>query len=130
MTFSKSEKFQQGLAIRRAVLGEDYVAKALANVDALSEPLQTLVTEYCWGEVWSRDGLDRKIRSLLNIAMLSCLNRPDELSLHLHGALRNGCSHEEISEVILQLGIYAGVPAAIDTMRRFKTILADQEAPE
>ena len=122
-----SERFDQGLAVRRAVLGDAYVDQAIGNADELSNPLQELVTEYCWGTVWTREGLDRRTRSLLNVAMLSALNRPDELSLHLAGALRNGCSKEEIRETILQVGIYAGVPAAIDAMRKFKAVLAEVE---
>lgn len=130
MTTEHSDKFKEGLAVRRAVLGDEYVDKALANADSLGEPLQQLVTEYCWGSVWTRDGLDRKTRSLLNIAMLAAMNRPDELSLHLNGALRNGCSEEEIREVILQLGVYAGVPVAIDTMRKFLEVLRLQSGEE
>jgi len=123
----RSERFDQGLAVRRAVLGDAYVDQAIGNADDLSNPLQELVTEYCWGAVWTREGLDRRTRSLLNVAMLSALNRPDELSLHLAGALRNGCTKEEIREVILQVGIYAGVPAAIDAMRKLKAVLADTD---
>lgn len=127
MNTENPSRYAAGLAVRRAVLGDEYVDHAISSADALSEPLQKLVTEYCWGEIWTRNGLERKTRSLLNIAMLAVMNRPDELSLHLGGALRNGCSKEEIREVILQVGIYAGVPAAIDAMQKFKIILNEHE---
>ncbi len=112
-----NERYERGLEIRRAVLGAEYVDAALASADELSGPLQELVTEYCWGEVWNRDGLPRKTRSLLNIGILTALNRPHELQLHTAGALRNGCTEGEIVEVVLQTAIYCGVPAAVDGMR-------------
>jgi 4-carboxymuconolactone decarboxylase len=111
------ETYEQGLQIRKAVLGEDYVNQALSNADALSMPLQQLVTEYCWGTVWAREGLPRKTRSLINLGMIAALNRPHELKLHVRGALNNGCSKEEVVEAILQIAIYCGVPAAVDAMR-------------
>ena len=116
-------KYDRGLEIRRAVVGEDYVNQALANADEFSKPLQDLVTEYCWGSVWAREGLSRKTRSLLNIGMIAALNRPHELRLHLRGALTNGCSPDEIREVILQVAIYCGVPAAIDSNRIAREVL-------
>jgi 4-carboxymuconolactone decarboxylase len=106
------DTFEKGLEIRRAVLGAEYVDKSIASADDFSRPLQELVTQYCWGEVWGRPGLDRKTRSMLNLAMLTALNRPHELKLHVRGALRNGLSKEEIREVLLQAAIYCGVPAA------------------
>ena len=118
-------KYDRGLEIRRAVVGEDYVNKALANADEFSKPLQDLVTEYCWGSVWAREGLSRKTRSLLNIGMIAALNRPHELRLHLRGALTNGCSPDEIREVILQVAIYCGVPAAIDSNRIAREVLEE-----
>jgi len=108
----RESDFDVGLKIRRAVLGDDYVESALKNADEFSRPFQELTTEYCWGRVWSRAGLSLRDRSLLNIAMLVALNRPRELRLHLKGALRNGCSLEEIREVLLQATIYCGVAAA------------------
>ena len=120
-----SDTFDRGLEIRKAVLGEDYVNKALAGADDFSMPLQQLVTEYCWGTVWARDGLPRKTRSLINLGMIAALNRPHELKLHVRGALNNGCSKEEILEVILQIAIYCGVPAAIDAMRIAREVLAE-----
>ena len=112
-----SKRFDEGLAVRREVLGAEYVDKAIADADDLTRPLQELVTEYCWGAVWTRPGLPRKTRSLINLAMLTALNRPHEVRLHLRGALRNGCTKEEIMEVLLQSAIYCGVPAAIDSVR-------------
>jgi 4-carboxymuconolactone decarboxylase len=118
-------KYDRGLEIRRAVVGEDYVNQALANADEFSKPLQDLVTEYCWGSVWAREGLSRKTRSLLNIGMIAALNRPHELRLHLRGALTNGCSPDELREVILQVAIYCGVPAAIDSNRIAREVLEE-----
>jgi 4-carboxymuconolactone decarboxylase len=109
--------YDKGLGIRRAVLGEAYVDKALSETDRFTEPLQDLVTEYCWGAVWGRDGLSRKMRSMINIAMLSVLNRPHELRTHLRGALANGMTRDEVREVLLQVAIYAGLPAAVDAFR-------------
>ena len=120
-----SEKFEEGLKIRKEVVGEEYVNNSLKNADALTMPLQELVTEYCWGSVWSRDGLPRKTRSLLNLVMLTALNRPHELRLHLVGAINNGCSKEEIMEALLQTAIYCGVPAAIDSTKIAKEVLAE-----
>jgi 4-carboxymuconolactone decarboxylase len=114
---SNSELFKRGLEIRKAVVGAEYVDKSLASADDFTMPLQELVTEYCWGAVWGREDLPRKTRSMLNLAMISILNRPHELKLHINGALRNGVTREEIREVFLQVGIYAGVPAAIDSFR-------------
>lgn len=109
--------FEKGLQIRKAVLGEEYVNRALSNINSFNRPLQELVTRYCWGEVWGRTGLDRKQRSMLNIAMLSILNRPHELKAHVRGAITNGMTPQEISEVLLQVMIYGGVPAAVDSFR-------------
>lgn len=121
------EVFERGLSIRKAVLGDEYVDKSLAAADEFNMPLQELVTEYCWGAVWGREGLPRKVRSMLNIAMLTCLNRPHELRLHLRGALRNGVSEDEIREVLMQVAIYAGVPAAVDAFRTAKEVLGEEE---
>jgi 4-carboxymuconolactone decarboxylase len=111
------KRYEEGLAVRREVLGSAYVDQALANADDLTRPLQDLVTEYCWGEVWTRPGLPRKTRSLLNLVMLTALNRPHEVRIHLRGALTNGCTREEIMEALLQTAVYCGVPAAIDSVR-------------
>lgn len=120
--------FREGLSIRREVLGDAYVDKALAGADDFNRPLQELVTEYCWGAVWGRPGLPRKMRSLLNLAMLTALNRPHEIEAHMRGALRNGCTPAEISEVLLQAAIYCGVPAAVDSFRVARAILAEESA--
>lgn len=119
------ERYEAGLRIRREVLGAAYVDKSIATADDFNRPLQELVTEYCWGAVWSRPGLSRKMRSLINLAMLTALNRPHEVKLHLKGALNNGCSKEEIMEVLLQTAIYCGVPAAIDSFRLAREIFAE-----
>ncbi|MBL4811046.1 MAG: carboxymuconolactone decarboxylase family protein [Rhodobacteraceae bacterium] len=112
-----NEMFEKGLKMRKAVLGAEFVEKSLAAADDFNMPLQELVTEYCWGAVWSRDTLPLKTRSMLNLAMISTLNRPHELKMHVKGALRNGVSKDEIREVLLQVAIYAGVPAAVDSFR-------------
>jgi len=121
------KRFEDGLAVRREVLGAAYVDKALADADDFTRPLQELVTEYCWGAVWTRPGLPRQTRSLVNLAMLTALNRPAELKLHVRGALRNGCTREEIMEVLLQAAIYCGVPAAIESFRSAREALKEAE---
>jgi len=123
-----SDMFEKGLAIRKAVLGKEYVEKSLAGADDFTRPMQELVTKYCWGEVWGNGNLSRRDRSLLNLAMLSILNRPHELKLHVKGALTNGVTRDEIREVILQVAIYAGVPAGIDAQRVAKEALAEVDA--
>jgi 4-carboxymuconolactone decarboxylase len=112
-----SDVYQRGVQIRREVLGDEHVDRSMANASDFARPLQDLVTEYCWGAVWDRPGLDRRTRSLLNIAMLTALNRQAELALHVRGALTNGCSVEEVREVLIQAAIYAGVPAALEATR-------------
>jgi 4-carboxymuconolactone decarboxylase len=119
------ELFETGMKTRREVLGNAYVDSAIANADDFNMAMQTLVTQYCWGAVWSRPGLDRRTRSLLNLAMLTALNRPHELRLHIRGALNNGVTKEEIREVFLQTGIYAGIPAAIDSFRVAREVFKD-----
>ena len=109
--------FDKGLEVRKAVLGAAFVENSINSADDFNRPLQELVTEYCWGAVWTREGLPRKIRSMLNLAMLTALNRPHELKMHVRGALRNGVSKDEIREVLLQATIYAGVPAGVDAFR-------------
>jgi 4-carboxymuconolactone decarboxylase len=111
------EMYEKGLSVRREVLGADYVDNAIRSADDFNRPLQELVTEYCWGAVWGRPGLPKKTRSMLNLAMLTALGRPHELKLHVKGALKNGVTREEIMEVLLQTGIYCGVPAAVDAFR-------------
>jgi 4-carboxymuconolactone decarboxylase len=115
----------KGLGIRRKVLGDAYVDNAMKNVDAFNQPMQDLLNEYCWGNCWGREGLPHKTRSLLNLAMISILNRPHELRAHLRGALNNGVSREEIQEVFLQVAVYAGVPAAVDAFRTAREFFAE-----
>ena len=118
------EMYDKGLSIRRKVLGDDYVDAQLKNADDFNRPLQELVTEYCWGHVWGRDGLPLKQRSMLNLAMISILNRPHELKAHIKGALTNGVTKDEIMEVFLQVAIYAGVPCAVDSFRMAREVFA------
>jgi len=113
----QGELFQKGLKVRREVLGAAYVDKSVESATDMTAPLQKLVTEWCWGEVWTRPGLDRRTRSFLNLAFLTALNRPHEIRLHVRGAINNGLTREEIREVVLQAAIYCGVPAALDAMK-------------
>jgi 4-carboxymuconolactone decarboxylase len=122
------ESYHQGLKVRREVLGTDHVDRSLAEVSEFARPMQELVTEYCWGVVWSRDGLERKTRSLLNLAMLTALNRTHEFAVHVRGALSNGASAGEIQETLLQTAIYAGVPAALESFRIADAILKEEAA--
>ncbi len=117
--------FEQGLKTRREVLGAEYVDAAIQSADDFNRPMQDLVTKYCWGDVWNRPGLDRRTRSLLNLAMLTALNRPHELKAHVKGALRNGVTKDEIREVFMHTAIYCGVPAAIDSFRSAREVFKD-----
>ncbi len=119
------DAFAKGLKTRREVLGADYVDNALKSADDFNQPLQEFVTEYCWDQVWNRPGLDRRTRSLLNLAMLTALNRPHELKLHVRGALNNGVSKDEIREVFMQTAVYCGVPAAIDSFRSAREVFKE-----
>ena len=113
----------KGLEIRKAVLGEAYVNNALKNADSFNKPFQELVTEYCWGAVWGREELPRKTRSMLNLAMISILNRPHELKVHIKGALVNGVTRDEIREVLLHASVYCGIPAAVEAFRNAEEVL-------
>jgi 4-carboxymuconolactone decarboxylase len=117
-------KLEVGLQTRREVLGAEHVDRSLAQATDFARPLQELVTEYCWGAVWSRPGLDRKVRSLLNITMLTALGRQHELEVHVRGAITNGVSVAEIQEALLQAAIYCGVPAAMEATRTAEATLA------
>jgi 4-carboxymuconolactone decarboxylase len=119
------EMFKKGLGIRREVLGAEYVDKAMATADDFNMPLQELVSTYCWGEIWGRPGLDRKTRSMLNLAMISALNRPHEIKAHVKGAINNGLTKADIQEVFLQVAIYCGVPAAVDSFRLAREVFAE-----
>jgi len=124
----KSETYEKGLALRKDVLGADYVARSFANADAFSLPMQELSTEYCWGAIWSREGLSRRDRSLLNIGMLCALNRPHELKLHVKAAITNGLSRDEIREAMLQAAVYCGIPAGLDSVRIAREAFAELDA--
>ncbi len=119
------QRFERGLAIRKEVLGAEYVDASLRGADDFTREMQQLVTEYAWGEIWSRPGLSRRDRSLLNLGMLTALNRPHELRLHVRGALTNGISKDEIKEVLMQSAIYCGVPAALDSIRIAREVFAE-----
>jgi len=123
----KDELFEKGLKVRREVLGADYVDNSVKNADEFNRPLQELVTRYCWGEIWTRPTLDRRTRSIINLSMLTALNRPHEVKLHIRGAINNGLSKEEISEIFLQAAIYCGVPAAIDSFRIAKEVFKEMD---
>jgi 4-carboxymuconolactone decarboxylase len=122
------DRFDKGLALRKQVLGAEYVEKSMAGADEFSRPMQELSTEYCWGYVWTRPGLQLRERSLINLAMISALNRPHELKLHVKAALNNGLSREEIREVLLQVAVYCGVPAGIDSTRIAREAFAEVDA--
>ena len=125
--YDETEGFKQGLQVRREVLGDSYVEPSIRTgaEDPFSHDLQQFVTEYCWGTVWCRPGLERKTRSIINLALLSALGRTHELKLHLRGALNNGVTKDEIKEVFLQVGVYAGVPAAVEAFRTGREVFAD-----
>jgi 4-carboxymuconolactone decarboxylase len=117
--------FERGLQIRKDTLGKDFVENSFATADDFNMPMQELTTEYCWGWLWGREGLSRKQRSMLNLALLSALNRPHELRMHLKGALKNGVTREEIREIFLQVAVYAGIPAGVDSFRTAREIFAE-----
>jgi 4-carboxymuconolactone decarboxylase len=123
-----TELFNQGLEVRKAVLGKAYVEKSIAAADDFAMAMQEYATEACWGMIWTRPGLPRKTRSLLNIAMISVLNRPHELKLHIKSAFNNGVTRDEIKEVLLQVACYAGVPAGVDGFRLAREAFAEMEA--
>ena len=125
-----SKKFEDGLKVRKEVLGEKYVDAALKNVDDFNRPMQELVTEYCWGSIWTREGLPRKTRSLLNLAMLTALNRPHEVRAHVLGAINNGVTRDEIMETLLQAAVYCGVPAGIDSFKTARAVFAELDEQE
>jgi 4-carboxymuconolactone decarboxylase len=124
------DSYERGLQVRKEVLGAAHVERSLAQVSEFSRPIQELVTEYCWGEVWSRDGLPRATRSLINIAMLTALNRGHELGVHVRGAINNGVTEQEIQEVLLQTAIYVGVPASLESFRIAEGVLKEMRPHE
>jgi len=119
-------RYDAGLKTRREVLGAEYVDKSIASQDEFNRPLQELLNTYCWNDVWNRPGLPRKTRSMLNLAMLSALNKPHELKLHLNGALNNGLTKQDIQEVFLQVAIYCGVPAAVESFRIAREVFKER----
>jgi 4-carboxymuconolactone decarboxylase len=118
--------YETGLKIRSEVLGKEYVENSMKSADDFNKPFQEFVTEYCWGAGWGREGLTRKERSMLNLAMISILNRPHELKLHIRGALTNGLTKDQIREIFMQVAIYAGVPAGVDAFRQAREVFAEQ----
>ena len=118
-----TELYKRGLEIRRRVLGDEYVDRALANVDAVNSEFQELVSEYCWGKVWGRAALSDQQRSLNNLSMMAALNRPHEFKVHMRGALRNGCGLDEIRDTLLQVAIYCGIPAGVEAFRLAREVL-------
>ena len=128
---SNQKLYDEGMKVRKAVLGADYVDNSMAGADDFMMAFQDVTTEYCWGYVWTRPGLPKKARSMLNLAMLTALNRPHEIKLHVKGALNNGISREEIAEIFLQAGVYCGVPAAVDAFRTAKEVFDEiDKAPK
>jgi 4-carboxymuconolactone decarboxylase len=119
------ELFDQGLKIRREVVGDAYVDASFKAMDEFNRPMQELVTQYCWGDVWARPGLDRRSRSLMNLAMIAALNRPDELQAHIRGALNNGVTKDEIKEAFLQVAIYCGMPAGLGSFKAARAVFQD-----
>lgn len=118
--------FDAGMKMRKTVLGAKYVDNSVANADDFMMAFQEITTEYCWGYVWTRPGLTKKTRSMLNLAMLAAMNRGPELRLHINGALNNGLTKEEIKEIFLQVGIYAGIPACLDAFKTAKEVFTDR----
>jgi 4-carboxymuconolactone decarboxylase len=119
--------YETWLKIRSEVLGKEYVENSMKTADDFNKPFQEFVTEYCWGAGWGRPGLTKKERSMLNLAMISILNRPHELKLHIRGALTNGLTKDQIREIFMQVAIYAGVPAGVDAFRQAREVFAEQK---
>jgi len=121
------ELWDKGLAVRKEVLGAEYVERNLAGADDFTMPMQELVTQSCWGWLWARPQMSRKMRSLVNLGILSALNRPHEFKAHMKGALTNGCSREEIREVLLQVAVYCGMPAGVEAFRLAREAMKEYE---
>jgi len=122
-------RMERGLAARRESLGDGHVENSLAAATDFTRPIQIYVTEACWGDIWTRPGLDRRTRSLVNLAMLTALNRMHEFAVHVRGARRNGCTEEEIQEVLLQTAAYCGAPAALESFRVAEKVLLEMREP-
>jgi 4-carboxymuconolactone decarboxylase len=127
-TGTRDESFERGMRMRRQVLGDAHVERSLAQVSEFSRPIQEFVTEYCWGEIWTRDGLPLATRSLLNLVMLTALGRSHELGVHVRGAVNNGVTEAEIQEALLQTAIYVGVPAALESFRVAEGVLKEMRS--
>lgn len=123
----KKDLFERGMKVRREVLGNEYVDNSIKAADAFTMPMQDFVTRYCWGEIWTRPGIDRRTRSFMNLAMIAALNRSDELKLHVRGAINNGLSKEEIAEVFLQVGVYCGMPAMVTSFKLAREVFEIME---
>jgi 4-carboxymuconolactone decarboxylase len=123
-------RLERGMAVRREVLGDDHVDRSLAAATEFTRPVQELVTEICWADIWTRPGLDHRTRSLINLAMMTALNRMHEFAVHVRGAVRNGCTETEIREVLLQTTVYCGAPAALESFRVAAKTLAEMKAEE
>ena len=119
------ELHDKGLAVRKEVLGAEYVEKSLNSADDFNRPFQELVSEYCWGAIWTNEDLPRKTRSMLNMSMLTALNRSQELKLHIKGAITNGCTRDEIRAVLMQAAIYCGIPAGVEAFRCAREVFAE-----
>ena len=119
------QQFDKGLAVRKAVVGQSYVEASLKGADDFSMPMQELVTEFCWGEVWTRPGLDRRSRSILNLGMIAALNKPEELAIHVRGAINNGVTKDEIKECFLQVAVYCGMPAGLSSFKIARQVFKD-----
>jgi 4-carboxymuconolactone decarboxylase len=126
----RTASFEDGIEARKQVLGERHVERSMSRVSQFSEPVQRLVTEHCWGDIWTRDGLDRRTRSLLNLGMLTAMNRMHEFAVHVRGAVRNGCTEQEIQEVLLQTAVYCGAPAALESFRVAESVLEEMSDDE
>ena len=127
---NRDDQFEQGLQMRKQVMGEAFVDKAFANVDAFTAPLQEFVTRNAWGTTWCRDGLDLKTRSLLTLSMLTALGRATEIKGHVRGAVNNGATMKEIQETLLHAAVYCGMPLAIDAFRSAHEVLKEMGAVE
>jgi 4-carboxymuconolactone decarboxylase len=125
----KDDRYARGLAVRRDVLGDDHVDRALDGTTEFTAPVQELVTAMCWGDVWTRPGLDRRTRSLINLAMLTALHRMHEFRVHVRGAITNGCTIDEIRETLLQATVYCGAPAGLESFREAQAVLDELAAP-
>lgn len=120
-----SELYETGLAARKNVLGDEYVDRAINAADSFNRDFQNMVTEYCWGAIWGRTVLSDQQRSMNNLCMLAALNRPQEFKLHFRGAIKNGCGLDELRDTLLQIAVYAGVPAGVEAFRLAREVLND-----